>query len=84
LTIGSGKNMKSIVLVSGNYGKGKGVCAYSTNMLPAGTHKVTVTSAVVNYEGSAASKVALKASAKKYGNWWEKISSGRATSAGLK
>ncbi|WP_295115367.1 right-handed parallel beta-helix repeat-containing protein [uncultured Methanobrevibacter sp.] len=84
LTIGSGKNMKSIVLVSGNYGKGKGVCAYSTNMLPAGTHKVTVTSAVVNYAGSASSKVTLKASAKKYGNWWEKISSGRATSAGLK
>ena len=84
LTIGSGKNMKSIVLVSGNYGKGKGVCAYSTNMLPTGTHKVTVTSAVVNYAGSASSKVTLKASAKKYGNWWEKISSGRATSAGLK
>ena len=76
--------MKSIVLVSGNYGKGKGVCAYSTNMLPAGTHKVSVSSAVVNYVGSAKSKVTLKSSAKKHGNWWEMISNGKATSHGLK
>ena len=84
LTVGSGKNKKALTLVSGNYGKGKGVCAYATNMLPAGTHKVTVTSAVVNYAGSASSKVALKASAKKIPPWWEIISNGKATSHGLK
>ena len=84
LTVGSGKNKKTITVVSGNYGKGKGVCAYSTNMLPVGNHKITVTSAVVNYVGSASSKVALKASAKKIPPWWEKISNGKATSHGLK
>ena len=84
LTVGSGKNMKSVTLVSANYAKGKGVCAYSTNMLPAGTHKVTVTSAVVNYAGSASSKVTLKASAKKVGPWWEKVSNGKLSSHGLK
>ena len=84
LTVGSGKNMKSVTLVSANYAKGKGVCAYSTNMLPAGTHKVTVTSAVVNYAGSASSKVTLKASAKKVGPWWEIVSNGKLSSHGLK
>lgn len=84
LTIGTGKNMKTVTLVSGKYGGGKGVCAYSTNMLPAGTHKVSVSSAVVNYVGSAKSKVTLKSSAKKHGNWWEMISNGKATSHGLK
>ena len=84
ISVGSGKNKKTITVVSGNYGKGKGVCAYSTNMLPVGTHKITVTSAVVNYVGSASSKVALKASAKKIPPWWEKISNGKATSHGLK
>ncbi|MEE0939225.1 right-handed parallel beta-helix repeat-containing protein [Methanobrevibacter sp.] len=84
LTVGSGKNKKALTLVSGNYGKGKGVCAYATNMMPAGTHKVTVTSAVVNYAGSASSKVSLKASAKKIPPWWEIISNGKATSHGLK
>ena len=84
MTVGSGKNMKTVTLVSGNYGNGKGVCAYSTNMMPAGTHKVSVTSADIKYVGSAASKVTLKASAKKYGSWWEKISNGINTSYGLK
>ena len=84
LTVGSGKNMKSVTLVSANYAKGKGVCAYSTNMLPAGTHKVAVTSAVVNYAGSASSKVTLKASAKKVGPWWEIVSNGKLSSHGLK
>ena len=84
ISVGSGKNKKTITVISGNYGKGKGVCAYSTNMLPVGTHKITVTSAVVNYVGSASSKVALKASAKKIPPWWEKISNGKATSHGLK
>ena len=67
---------------TGKLANGKGACAYSTNMLTVGKHKVTVTPADIKYSGSKSATLKIKASAKKYKAWWEKVSKGKVTSVG--
>ena len=82
LSIKNGKTYNTVTLITGNYKSGKGVSAYSTNMLTVGSHNVKVETADIKYSGSASKSVKVLASAKKYKNWWEKISKGKKTSYG--
>lgn len=79
LNIKNGNSYKTIKLVTGKFKGNNGVCAYATNMLTTGKHKVTVAPTDVKYSGSVSKTVTLKSSAKKYGNWWQKISKGKMT-----
>ena len=73
LKIYTGKKYKTVILKTKKAHGGNGVCAYATNQLSVGKHKVVITPVLLKYNGSKKVTMKIKKSAKKVPGWTIKV-----------